>query len=136
MGISMDKYKTSELGKALKKVYHDEITVDDSVKLAEDEITDVFNKKNETPFFGDIVGKCPYCGKNMKVGKYSYQCEDYKECKFNINFYICKKHIDKDIFEQLLNNKKTELLTGFVSKQGKDFSAKLSLEDKKIKFDF
>ena len=41
----MDKYKTSELGKALKQVYHDEITVDDSVKLAEDEITEVFNKK-------------------------------------------------------------------------------------------
>ena len=29
MDISMDKYKTSELGQALKKVYRKEITVDD-----------------------------------------------------------------------------------------------------------
>ena len=88
MGISMDKYKTSELGKALKKVFHDEITVDDSVKLAEKEISEVFDKKDETPFFGDVVGTCPYCGKNMKITKYSYACEDYKECKFNINYYV------------------------------------------------
>jgi DNA topoisomerase-3 len=136
MGISMDKYKTSELGKALKKVYHDEITVDDSVKLAEDEISEVFGKKDETPFFGDIVGTCPYCGKNVKVTKYSYACEDYKECKFNINYYICKKYIDKDICNQLLTNKQTDMLDGFKSKQGKDFSAKLVLDDKKIKFEF
>ena len=136
MGISMDKYKTSELGKALKQVYHDEITVDASVKLAEDEITDVFNKKDETPFFGDVIAKCPYCGKDMKVTKYSYACEDYKDCKFNINFYICKKYITKDIFMQLINDKETGIIDGFVSKQGKDFSAKLVLDDKKIKFEF
>ena len=40
----MDKYKTSELGKALKQVYRNEITIDDSVKLACDEIKEVFNK--------------------------------------------------------------------------------------------
>lgn len=136
MGISMDKYKTSELGKALKKVYHDEITVDDSVKLAEDEISEVFGKKDETPFFGDVVGKCPYCGKDMKITKYSYACEDYKDCKFNINFYICKKYITKDIFEEIINNKKTSLIDGFISKQGKEFSAYLVLKDKKINFEF
>ncbi len=136
MGISMDKYKTSELGKALKKVYHNEIKVEDSVKLAEDEISEVFNKKDETPFFGDVVGKCPYCGKDMKVTKYSYACEDYKECKFNINFNICKKYITKDIFDQLIKNKKTDFIDGFISKQGKEFTAKLILDDKKIKFEF
>ncbi|MCR5223616.1 MAG: topoisomerase C-terminal repeat-containing protein [Bacilli bacterium] len=133
MGISMDKYKTSELGKALKKVYHDEITVDDSVKLAEDEISEVFGKKDETPFFGEIIGTCPYCGKNMKVTKYSYACEDYKECKFNINYYICKNYIDKDIATKLITDKKTDMIDGFISKQGKEFSAKLSL---KFKFYF
>ena len=136
MGISMDKYKTSELGKALKSVYHNEMSVDNSVKLAEDEITEVFNKKDETPFFGDVVGKCPYCGKNMKMTKYSYACEDYKECKFNINFYICKKYITKDIFDKIINDKKTDLIDGFISKQGKEFSAKLVLQEKKINFEF
>ncbi len=136
MGISMDKYKTSELGKALKKVFHDEITVDDSVKLAEKEISEVFDKKDETPFFGDVVGTCPYCGKNMKITKYSYACEDYKECKFNINYYICKKYITKDIFDKLIKDGKTDLINGFTSKQGKEFSAMLTLENKKINFLF
>ena len=72
----------------------------------------------------------------MKYTKYSYACEDYKECKFNINFYICKKHIDKEIFDELLNNKKTKLIDGFISKQGKEFSAYLVLKDKKVNFEF
>ena len=136
MGISMDKYKTSELGKALKKVYHNEITVDDSVKLAEDEISEVFNKKDETPFFGDVIGKCPYCGKDMKMTKYSYACEDYNECKFKVNYVICKKYITKDIFEQLIKDKKTDYIDGFISKQGKEFKAKLILDEKNTKFEF
>ena len=41
MQISMDKYKTSELGKALKSVFRGEITVEDSVGLAEKEIAEV-----------------------------------------------------------------------------------------------
>ena len=42
MEISMDKYKTSEMGKALKKVFRDEITVEDSVDLAKKEKTDIY----------------------------------------------------------------------------------------------
>ena len=44
MNISMDKYKTSRLGQALKKVYHGEMTIDESVKMAENEIRQVFEK--------------------------------------------------------------------------------------------
>ena len=46
MDISMDKYKTSELGQALKKVYHNELTINDTVNLACAEIKRVFFKKN------------------------------------------------------------------------------------------
>lgn len=42
MNISMDKYKTSQLGQALKKVYRGEIMISDSVKMAQDEIKSVF----------------------------------------------------------------------------------------------
>ena len=37
MQINMDKYKTSQLGQALKKVYRGSMTVEESVKLAEEE---------------------------------------------------------------------------------------------------
>ncbi|MBQ8862004.1 MAG: DNA topoisomerase III, partial [Clostridia bacterium] len=37
LGISMDKYKTSELGKALKSVYRGKMSVSESVSLAQEE---------------------------------------------------------------------------------------------------
>src|SRR5574344_606418 len=83
MEISMDKYKTSELGKALKSVYHDEMTIDDSVVLAEKEIQEAFAKSGDdasTGMFGDVVGKCPLCGADVKKGKDSYGCSNYKQC--------------------------------------------------------
>ena len=38
LNISMDKFKTSEMGRALKKVFRNEIAVNDSVELAKEEI--------------------------------------------------------------------------------------------------
>ena len=81
MQINMDKYKTSQLGQALKKVYHGTMSVGDSVRLAQSEIYEIFSKKDDsdvaksidTGFFGDVVGKCPLCGRNIKRFKKSYQ---------------------------------------------------------------
>jgi hypothetical protein len=39
----MDKYKTSELGQALKRVYRGKMTVEESVRMAEREIDLVFH---------------------------------------------------------------------------------------------
>ena len=41
LGISMDKYKTSQLGQALKRVFRGECTIFDSVSLAENEIKEL-----------------------------------------------------------------------------------------------
>ncbi|MBR5242453.1 MAG: DNA topoisomerase III, partial [Clostridia bacterium] len=46
LSISMDKYKTSELGRALKSVFHGTMSIDESIKLAEDEISQVFSNKS------------------------------------------------------------------------------------------
>ena len=86
MKVSMDKYKTSELGQALKKVYRGDITVNDSVLLAEKEISEVFEHKDsaletdtDTGFYGDEVGDCPVCGNKVVKGRYGYGCMGYKE---------------------------------------------------------
>ena len=42
MHITMDKYKTCEMGRALKRVFHGTLTVEESVRLACDEIATVF----------------------------------------------------------------------------------------------
>ena len=44
LGIVMDKFKTAELGKALKKVSRGEMTVGESVTLAQKEIAKIFGR--------------------------------------------------------------------------------------------
>ncbi len=144
MEISMDKYKTSEMGKALKKVFRDEITVEDSVDLARKEIQEVFTKKDvaiekdtDIGFYGDVVGKCPQCGNEVIKNRYAYGCRDYQNCKFRISTQICGRWISKSNVEKLLSEGVTSNIEGFVSKNGKNFNAKLKLDsDNKVVFDF
>ena len=144
MEISMDKYQTSKLGKSLKQVFHNEISIDDSVNLACDEIRKVFDKKEvsiekdtDFGFYGDIVGKCPKCGNDVVRNRYAYGCKNYKECDFKISSTICGRIISKRNAELLLKDKCTSKIEGFISKNGKEFSGKLKLDnDNKIVFDF
>ena len=144
MNISMDKYKTSVMGQALKKVYRGVISVDDSVKLACDEIATVFERKNapitldtDTGFYGDLVGKCPVCGKNVVKGKYGYGCMGYKDgCKFRVGSFICKRVISISNARLLLETGKTAEIQGFVSKNGKSFNARLKIDGDRAVFDF
>ena len=145
MNISMDKYKTSEIGKALKKVFRGNMTVRESVELAEKEIALYFEKREmpaeqdtDTGFFGDVVGKCPLCGRDVKRGKFSYGCSGYKEgCKFSVGSYICNRAISVSNMKLLLETGRTSKIQGFVSrKTGKTFDAILVLRDGKAEFDF
>ena len=143
--ISMDKYKTSEMGKALKKVYHGKISVSDSVALAEKEIAEVFHQKPEPPetdkdtgFFGDVVGKCPLCGEDVIRGRKGYGCSGYKKtgCEFSVYGFICHRVLSKSNMQMLLETGRSSKIKGFISKSGKPFDAYLKLEDGKVVFDF
>lgn len=144
MNINMDKYKTSTLGQGLKKVYRGEITINDVVDLTKKEINEVFDKRNncglntDTGFFNDVIGICPICGKNVVKTRFNYGCTGYREgCNFKINFVICKRIISKNMAIDLLKNKKTFKINGFISKDGKPFSGILVLDNEgKISFDF
>ena len=140
MNISMDKYKTSRLGQALKKVYHGEMTIDESVKMAENEIRQVFetDKNAGSGFYGDVIGKCPKCGKNVARGRYSYACEDFPDkCDFKINLRILGCPVPKEQAAKLLTSGKTDKMDFTSLKTGKIFSSSLKLdENKKVVFDF
>ena len=146
LGIVMDKYKTSELGKALKKVFRGEITVEDSVKLAEREIKEIFDNseraieaapKVDTGKYGEIVGPCPLCGRNVVRGKQNYGCMGYSDgCEFKMGVRICQRDIPIVEARRLLATGKTYKLNGFVSKRGKFFSGKLALKDGEVVFEF
>ena len=139
MEISMDKYKTSEMGKALKKVYHNEYTVNDAVNTAETEIKDIFEKRldeQSTGFFGEVIGKCPLCGNEIIKGKYNYGCRDYKNCSFKIPVTLCGRIISKNEAAEILANGTSRELEGFISKKGLNFKAKLKIDGEKVVFDF
>lgn len=145
MGISMDKYKTADVGRSLKRVFRGESTIEDSLHIAESEIARIFEAKPTSPdedtdigFFGDIVGLCPLCGQEVRRTKRGYGCRGYKEgCKFGLFSPLCGRAVPKSAVEQLLREGRTPVLRGFVSKKnGKSFDAALKLENGEIKFDF
>lgn len=146
MQITMDKYKTSQLGQALKKVYRGSMTVAESVALAEGEIREVFEKKSDaefvrqsdTGFFGDVVAICPLCGREMKRQRNFYGCSGYKDgCKFSVNISICSRVISIAHLRELTETGRTSIISGFVSpKSGKSFDAALKIENGRAVFDF
>ena len=144
--ISMDKYKTSELGRALKQVYRGEITVRDSVALAEREVAEIFARSampedvqlhSDTGALGEILGSCPRCGKNVIRGKNAYGCIGYKEgCEFRLGIHICHRDVPKEEVARLLATGATGIIRGFLSKNGKRFDGRLVLRDGQAVFDF
>ena len=143
LAISMDKYKTSELGKALKKVYHGEMSVEESVDLAKREISDVFNRGGkpirdvDTGKYGEIVGQCPLCGNRVVRGKYSYGCMGFdKGCTFKVGINICHRDIPILEIRRMLATGSTEKMDGFISKSGKRFDGRLVIKDGNAVFAF
>lgn len=145
LSITMDKYKTSELGKALKRVFRGEMSVKDSVALAELEIAEIFKRGGSAPVpantntgsYGEIVGRCPLCGRNVVRGKTSYGCMGYNDgCEFRVGINICKKSIPINEARRLLETGSTAKINGFISKNGKRFDGKLVLKDGAAVFSF
>ncbi len=146
MNISMDKYKTAEVGKALKKVFHGEFTIDESIDIAKEEIKKVFEIDEETRdadtndgYVGDVIGICPLCKENVIRTRFGYGCTGYKEkgCKFGLSNIICKRVISVSNVKKLLQTGKTDKISGFISpKTQKEFDAFLKIEEGKVVFEF
>ena len=145
LNISMDKFKTSEMGKALKRVFRGEMVIDDSLDMAKREIEKYFlreqgvpvEEETDTGFFGDVIGECPLCHSSIKRGKFSYGCSNFKNgCKFSIGAYICGRAISVNNAKMLIETGRSSKIKGFISKKGTAFDACLKLENGKCVFDF
>ena len=144
MNINMDKHKTSDMGRSLKKVYRGEMTVDKVVELAKNDISNYFKHEDvsieddtDTGFFGDEIGKCPKCGGIVKRYRYNYGCSEYKSgCNFSIPSFLCKRAISVSNARLLLETGKSSKIKGFISKKGIAFDSYLVLEDGKCVFNF
>ena len=110
-----------------------------------------FNKDEE----GKIVGfkfefdnteeivknvKCPKCGSTIIKGHNGYRCANYSKEEGGCNFFVGKiagVEIPNEQFVKLLNDKKTDIIMGFLSKKGLFFDASLKLdENNAVVFDF
>jgi len=82
-----------------------------------------------------VVAKCPVCQNDVKQTGLSYVCVQNKkisegECSFRITRKLLDKEIPLDEFQKLVNEKKTGLIKGFVSRRTKrPFDANLILKD-------
>lgn len=85
----------------------------------------------------DALGTCPTCGGDIVVGAKAYGCSNWRNgCKFVIWKTIAQREIPTEVAQQLLDAGTTEMLSGFKSKAGKDFEAKLKVVAGEVKFDF
>lgn len=106
-----------------------------SAKLKLNEGKTEFEFSKAEPKETKATYQCPCCGGNIIADKWAWKCE--KSCGFSFSYKIAGKEMKESDLKDLINNKRTNKLTGFVSKAGKKFSASLVLkEDGKTEFKF
>jgi DNA topoisomerase-3 len=83
------------------------------------------------------IAPCPVCksGTIHDTGT-SYRCSNTRHCKFRMGKTICQREVPREQVVKLIETGKTDLLSRFVSKKGKPFSAFLRLEGGKVGFEF
>lgn len=106
-----------------------------SAKLKLNEGKTEFEFSKAEPKETKATYQCPCCGGNIIADKWAWKCE--KGCGFSFSYKIAGKEMKESDLKGLINNRRTNKLTGFVSKTGKKFSASLVLkEDGKTEFLF
>lgn len=88
------------------------------------------------------VGACPKCGAEVRGNERAFSCVKNtgkgSPCDFSIGRKILSRDITADEIRDLLSNRKTPLMEGFVSNRtGNTFSAHLIIKDDgNMGFDF
>jgi DNA topoisomerase-3 len=87
------------------------------------------------------VGACPKCKGKVYEGPTAWICErtqaDTRKCTFKVGRKILEQAVERPQVEKLLQDGRTEALSGFVSKAGKTFTAHLVLGQRgKVEFEF
>ena len=81
----------------------------------------------------DTSLSCPKCKKMLKKTQWMYECE----CGFKISHTVARVELSEDTMRELFEKGRTkDKLTGFASRTGKLFDARLKLSEDKIAFDF
>ena len=82
---------------------------------------------------------CPFCGKAMRKWDKGYSCTGHKNgCQFTIWSEVAGKKLTESQVKAICEKGKTGAIKGFMSKAGKEFTARLVLNraTRKLEFEF
>jgi DNA topoisomerase-3 len=87
------------------------------------------------------VATCPRCRARVFATEKAYVCEksqaDTKPCKFRVARSIAQRALTAEELDKMIKDGRSDLLSNFISKRGRPFSAWLVLDDRgKIEFEF
>ncbi len=137
---------TADWEKKLKEIENGKKKGVDFIMAIEKEIEEINEKIEENLEQTDFKTNdeeapiCPKCKKGKVVNKGKmYGCTEYQEtgCNFSIFKTVAKKTLSEKQILSLIEKGQTDVIKGFKSKSGKDFSAFLTLNaEGKIEFAF
>ncbi|MCP4159006.1 MAG: DNA topoisomerase III [Deltaproteobacteria bacterium] len=115
----------------------------ENIKMFVDKIVNEFKEiepVNSIHDSANSISGCPACKGQVIENQKAFGCSNWKSgCPFVIWKKIAGKDISQEIAIQLIENKTTKEITGFSSKAGKKFNAKLRISEKdnwKVTFGF
>lgn len=135
LGIHMEKEKTAELGRVLKRVYRGELCIEESVTSAFEQVRSAFacasgvsltpaaTLTSDAP--SNALGPCPKCGCDVIERSKLYGCTN-KECRFAIwkddkFFMSLGKPVTPAMVKSLLSKRKVSLKNCTSRKTGKKY---------------
>lgn len=137
------KEKTAKMNKNLKRIYKGELSSDEVINIAMQELKDIMSQnititKVDNNINKEILGKCPKCSNGDIIeNNKGYGCSNWKNgCNFFIWKTIASKNITKSNVRDLLLKGETAEIKGFKSKSGKIFNSKLIFNNGKVEFKF
>lgn len=119
------KLKQMEQGKLERNVFMDGIkNLTNTVVV---KVKQYYNEQQQIEL-PEISLQCPQCG--AQGLKHTHDAVSCRACKFSIRKNISGREMGEDEIRQLILEKKTPILTGFLSRFGKPFDAGLAFDEK------
>lgn len=87
---------------------------------------------------GPSLGDCPACGKPVRPAGKVFRCDTGRTCPFVVFGTMAKRRISGRMVKKMLADGRSEVVKGFKSRAGKEFSAAItwSAEEQKVRFAF
>lgn len=87
---------------------------------------------------GPSLGACPACGQPVRADRKVFRCDTGRTCPFVVFSTMAKRKISARMVKKLLADGRSDVVKGFKSKKGNEFSAALvwNAEEGRVRFAF